>query len=159
MAEERFDDAMFGSRYFIQRTPGADDVPEMRRVVAEVYESRGLEEYAFKEYQKLLDAHPGYDKSDEVSARMYEIATLFLNGKRFRWKIPYQDSIYIPLFPSMSKTSKLYTQVVTNAPLAYMPPSHSTALGRRTKGRCRGSWGSLQTPRNTTRRPGPITVG
>ena len=39
---------MFGSRYFIQRTPGADDVPEMRRVVAEVYESRGLEEYALR---------------------------------------------------------------------------------------------------------------
>ena len=68
--EKRFDDAMFGARYFIQRTPGADDVPEMRRVVAEVYESRGLEEYAFKEYQKLLDAHPGYEKSDEVSAHV-----------------------------------------------------------------------------------------
>ena len=42
IAEKRFDDAMFGARYFIQRTPGADDVPEMRRVVAEVYESRGF---------------------------------------------------------------------------------------------------------------------
>ena len=37
----------------------------------------------------------------------------------------------------MSKTSKLYTQIVTNAPLACMLPNHSTALGRRMKGRCR----------------------
>ena len=141
MAEERFDDAMFGARYFIQRTPGADDVPEMRRVVAEVYESRGLEEYAFKEYQKLLDAHPGYEKSEEVSKRMYEIATMFLGGKRFRWKIPYQDTIYIPLFPSMSKTSKLYTQIVTNAPFGTHAAQAQYGIGQAHEKALQGFWG------------------
>ena len=141
IAEKRFDDAMFGARYFIQRTPGADDVPEMRRVVAEVYESRGLEQYAFKEYQKLLDAHPGYDKSDEVSARMYEIATLYLNGKRFRWKIPFQDSIYIPLFPSMGKTSKLYTQIVTNAPFGLHAAESQYGIGQAHERALKGFWG------------------
>ncbi len=141
IAEKRFDDAMFGARYFIQRTPGADDVPEMRRVVAEVYESRGLEQYAFKEYQKLLNAHPGYDKSDEVSARMYEIATLYLNGKRFRWKIPFQDSIYIPLFPSMSKTSELYTQIVNNAPFGLHAARSQYGIGQAHERALKGYWG------------------
>ncbi|SVE56681.1 uncharacterized protein METZ01_LOCUS509535, partial [marine metagenome] len=37
MKEERYGDAKFAAGYFIQRTPGADDVPEMRRVIAEIY--------------------------------------------------------------------------------------------------------------------------
>ena len=97
MKEERFGEAMFAARYFIKRTPTANDVPEMRRVVAEVYEGRGFDEYAFKQYQQLLDAHPDYDKTDEVFDRMHNIATLYLNGKSFRWKIPWQDTIYLSL--------------------------------------------------------------
>ena len=72
---------------------------------------------------------------------MYEIATLFLNGKRFRWKIPYQDSIYIPLFPSMSKTSKLYTQVVTNAPFGLHAAESQYGIGQAHERALQGFWG------------------
>ena len=44
MKEERLGEAMFAARYFIKRTPTANDVPEMRRVVDELYEGRGFDE-------------------------------------------------------------------------------------------------------------------
>ena len=141
MKEERYNDAKFGAGYFIERTPEADDVPEMRRVVATVYEKRGLEEYAFKEYQKLLDAHPGYKKSDEVAKRMYEITTQFLEGKSFRWKLPYQDTLYIPIGSSMGKTSKMYTQVVTNAPYGLYAAQSQYGVGQAHERSFEGVWG------------------
>ena len=139
--EERYNDAKFGAGYFIERTPEADDVPEMRRVVATVYEKRGLEEYAFKEYQKLLDAHPGYKKSDEVAMRMYEITTQFLEGKSFRWKLPYQDTLYIPIGSSMGKTSKMYTQIVTNAPFGLYAAQSQYGVGQAHERSFEGFWG------------------
>jgi hypothetical protein len=141
MKEERYNDAKFGAGYFIERTPEADDVPEMRRVVATVYEKRGLEEYAFKEYQKLLDAHPGYKKSDEVAMRMYEITTQFLEGKSFRWKLPYQDTLYIPIGSSMGKTSKMYSQVVTNAPYGLYAAQSQYGVGQAHERSLEGFWG------------------
>ena len=141
MKEERFSDAKFAAGYFIQRTPGADDVPEMRRVIAEIFEKRGLEEYAFKEYQKLLTAHPGYEKTDEVTQKMYEIASLFLGGKSFRWKLPYQDTFYIPTGSSMSKTSKLFTQVVTNAPYGLHAAQSQYGIGQAHEKSLEGFWG------------------
>ena len=141
MKEERYDDAKFAANYFIQRTPGADDVPVMRRVVAEVFEKRGLEEYAFKEYQKLLSAHPGYEKTDEVTQKMYEIATLYLGGKSFRWKLPWQDTLYIPTGSSMTKTSKLYTQIVTNAPFGAHAAQSQYGIGQAHEKALEGFWG------------------
>ena len=141
MKEERFGEAMFAARYFIKRTPTANDVPEMRRVVAEVYEGRGFDEYAFKEYQKLLDAHPDYDKTDEVFDRMYNISTLYLNGKSFRWKIPWQDTIYIPTGSSMRETSNLYTQIVTNAPYGAFAPKAQYGVGQAHERALEGFWG------------------
>ena len=141
MKEERYDDAKFAANYFIQRTPGADDVPEMRRIIAEVFEKRGLEEYAFKEYQKLLSSHPGYEKTDEVIQEMYEIATLYLGGKSFRWKLPWQDTFYIPTGSSMAKTSKLYTQIVTNAPYGLHAPQSQYGIGQAHEKALEGFWG------------------
>ena len=141
MKEQRYGDAKFAAGYFIQRTPGADDVPEMRRVIAEIYKERGLEEYAFKEYQKLLSSHPGYEKTDEVLQKMYEIAALYLGGKSFRWKLPYQDTLYIPTGSSMPKTSKLFTQIVTNAPYGSYAAQSQYGIGQAHERALNGFWG------------------
>ena len=143
MKEERYTQGMTAAKFFIRRTPTADDVPEMRRVVAEVYESRGFDEYAFKEYQKLLDAHPGYEKTDEVAERMYEIATLYLNGKSFRWKLPWQETIYIPTGSSMGETSKLYAQIVGNAPYGAYAAQSQYGVGQAHERSLQGFWGFL----------------
>ncbi len=143
MKEKRFSEAMFAARYFIKRTPTADDVPEMRRVIAEVYEGRGFEEYAFKEYQKLLDAHPGYEKTDDVFARMHEIAKVYLNGKSYRWKLPWQETIYIPTGSSMGETAKLYTQIVTNAPYGAYAAQSQYGVGQAHERALDGFWGFL----------------
>ncbi len=151
MKEERFSDAKFAAGYFIQRTPGADDVPEMRRIIAEVFEKRGLEEYAFKEYQKLLGSHPGYEKTDEVTQKMYEIASLYLEGKSFRWKLPYQDTLSIPTGSSMAKTSKLFTQVVTNAPYGLHAAQSQYGIGQAHEKALEGFWGIFASPKEYDR--------
>ena len=143
MKEERYSQGMTAAKFFIRRTPTADDVPEMRRVVAEVYEARGFDEYAFKEYQKLLDAHPGYEKTDEVAGRMHQIATLYYNGKSFRWKLPWQETVYIPTGSSMSETSKLYTQIVTNAPYGAFAAQSQYGVGQAHERALEGFWGFL----------------
>ena len=38
MKEERYSDAMFGAKFLIERYPGSDYAPEMRRIVAQIDE-------------------------------------------------------------------------------------------------------------------------
>tara|TARA_Y100000588_G_scaffold360300_1_gene420058 strand:+ start:649 stop:2079 length:1431 start_codon:yes stop_codon:yes gene_type:complete len=141
MKEERFGSAMFAAKYFIGKTPNANAVAEMRMVIGEVYERRGFHEDAFKEYQKLLDAHPDYENTDEVFARMYRIATLYLGGKSFRWKLPYQETVYIPTGSSMAETAKLYTQIVTNAPYGAYAAQSQFGIGQAHERALKGFWG------------------
>lgn len=135
--------ALFAARWLHVHQPGADLAPEARRIVAEVYEKRGFQENAFQEYQALLDAHPNYDaaKRAEVAQRMFDIAGKYLGGKWFRWKIPYQERMYLPLFSSMNRTAKLYQQVVTNAPYGELAASAQYGVGQAHEQALTGFWG------------------
>ena len=73
LAEGRLDEAIFAARYYIQSTRDGDSVPQMRLIVAEVYEKKGLKDDALKAYQQLLSLHPGYEKAGEIKRRMQEI--------------------------------------------------------------------------------------
>jgi len=135
--------ALFAARWLHIHQPGADLAPEARRIVAQVYEKRGFHENAFQEYQALLDAHPNYDaaKRSEVSQRMFEIAGEYLGGKWFRWKLPYQERMYLPLFSSMNRTANLYHQVVTNAPYGEHAASAQYGVGQAHEQALTGFWG------------------
>jgi len=152
LAKEAFDEgdntkALFTARWLHVHHPGADLAPEARRIVAQVYEKRGFHENAFQEYQALLDAHPNYDaenggaKRTEVAQRMFDIAGEYLAGEWFRWKIPYQERMYLPLFSSMSRTAKLYRQVVTNAPYGELAASAQYGVGQAHEQGLKGFWG------------------
>ena len=152
MAQEALDEgdntkAMFAARWLYVNQAGAELAPEARRIVAQIYEKRGFHENAFQEYQALLDAHPDYDaanggaKRTEVAQRMFDIAGEYLDGKWFRWKIPYQERMYLPLFSSMSRTAKLYRQVVTNAPYGELAASAQYGVGQAHEQALTGFWG------------------
>jgi outer membrane protein assembly factor BamD (BamD/ComL family) len=152
MAQEAFDEgdntkAMFAARWLYVNQAGAELAPEARRIVAQIYEKRGFHENAFQEYRALLDAHPNYDaanggaKRTEVAQRMFDIAGEYLDGKWFRWKIPYQERMYLPLFSSMSRTAKLYRQVVTNAPYGELAASAQYGVGQAHEQALTGFWG------------------
>jgi tetratricopeptide (TPR) repeat protein len=140
-AETRYDEAMFAARLYIEMHPGGLSAPEALRIVGESYEKRRFDEQAFKTYQKLLSRYPNYKKSDEIMNKMHEIAGRYLDGQWFRWKLPWQETVYIPTGPSMSRTSQLYTQIVTNAPYGTYAAKSQFGVGQSHEKALNGFWG------------------
>jgi tetratricopeptide (TPR) repeat protein len=140
-AEGEYDEAMFASRLYIELNPGGDSAPEALQIVGESYEKRSFDEHAFKAYQALLSRYPNYKKSDEVMGKMYSIAESYLNGQWFRWKLPYQETVFIPTGPSMTRTSQMYSQIVTNAPYGKFAAKSQFGIGQAHENALRGFWG------------------
>ena len=114
----------------------------------------------------LQERYPNYPRRDEVLQRQFEIAARFLEGQRFKWKLPYQESVYIPTFPSMIKTAKMYNQMVTNAPFSPLGAEAQLNIGQAYEKRVGGWFGTLfagdteyseavKAYETTTRRYGP----
>ena len=141
MKEGLYDEALFAARLYLFKNNPGDMRPEAQMMVATVYEKRGLDEYAFEEYQKLQDEYPEYEKNEEAAKQMYEIAARFLDGQWFSWKLPYQESVYIPTGPSMHRTSQLFTQIVTNAPYGTYAAQSQFGIGQAHENRLNGFWG------------------
>ena len=142
-AEGEYDEAMFASRLYVELNPGGDSAPEALRIVGEVYEKRSFDEHAFKAYEALLSRYPNYEKSDEVMKQMHEIAGRYLDGQWFRWKLPYQETVFIPTGPSMNRTSQLYAQIVTNAPYGKFAAKSQFGVGQAHEKALKGFWGFL----------------
>ena len=143
MTEEKYADAMFGARLYLQKFANKDSAPEAQRTVGDVYMNRGFDREAFEEYQTLLNNYPKYEKAAEVEEIMIQIADSYLDGKWFRWKLPYQESVYIPTGPSMYKTSKLYNSIVTNAPYGTFAAQAQYGIGQAHERALKGFWGWL----------------
>jgi tetratricopeptide (TPR) repeat protein len=141
LKEADYDEALFAARLYLLKEPTGDSRPEAQMIVATVYEKRGLDEYAFEEYQKLLDQYPKYEQNEEALKRMYEIASRFLDGQWFRWKLPYQETVFLPTGPSMHRTSQLFTQIVTNAPYGTYAAQSQYGIGFAHEKRLQGFWG------------------
>jgi len=140
-AEGEYDEAMFASRLYIELNPGGDSAPEALHIVGESYEKRSFDEHAFKVYQAILSRYPNYKKSDEVMEKMHAIAGRYLDGQWFRWKLPYQETVFIPTGPSMTRTSQLYSQIVTNAPYGKFAAKSQFGIGQAHENALRGFWG------------------
>ena len=115
VAQDAFDKkdyslALKAARRVVKVWPLSDYAPQAQYLVGRCYETKGFDERAFKEYQKLLEKYPKAAHYDEVLQRQYEIASRFLAGEWFRlWN-------YIPLFPSMERTAGLFEQIVKAGP-------------------------------------------
>jgi outer membrane protein assembly factor BamD len=103
----------------------SDYAPQAQYLIGRCYEERGLDEKAFKEYQKLLDKYPKSAQFEDVLKRQYEIAGRFLAGEWFRaW-----ETIPVPFYTSMDKTAGLYEKVVKNGPYSEIAPQAQLKIG------------------------------
>jgi outer membrane protein assembly factor BamD len=103
--------------------PLSDYAPQAQFIVGQCYEAKGMDERAFKEYQKVLEKYPRFVDCEKVLGREYEIANRFLAGEWFRlWT-------YIPFFPSMEKTADMYEKIVKDGPFSEIAPQAQLKIG------------------------------
>ncbi len=103
--------------------PLADYAPQAQYLVGRCFEATGKDEKAFTAYQKLLEKQPKIANYQEILQRQYEIANKYLAGKWFRlWG-------YIPLYPSMEKTSEMYAKIVKNGAYSDVAPQAQMKIG------------------------------
>ena len=115
--------ALKAARRVVRIWPLSDYAPQAQYIVGRCYENRGLDERAFKEYQRLIEKYPKAVNYEEVLKRQYEIANRFLGGEWFRlWG-------YIPFFPSMEKTADLFDKIVRNGPYSDVAPEAQMKIG------------------------------
>jgi outer membrane protein assembly factor BamD len=128
VAQDAFDKkdislALKAAHRVVRVWPLSDYAPQAQYLVGRCYETRGLDEKAFKEYQKMLETYPKFVNCEEVLQRQYAIANRFLAGERFRlWD-------YIPFFPSMERTAGLYEKIVKNGPYSDVAPQAQMKVG------------------------------
>jgi len=128
VAQDAFDKknnslALKAARRVVRRWPLSDYAPQAQYIVARCYEAKGLDERAFKEYQKLIDKYPKAVNYEEVLTRQFDIANRFLGGEWFRlWT-------YIPIFPSMDRTAVLFEAIVKNGPYSDVAPQAQMKVG------------------------------
>jgi outer membrane protein assembly factor BamD len=128
VAQAAFDRKAYGlalkaARHVLVRWPESDYAPQAQNLVARSYEAKGDAEKAFKEYQKLLEKQPKTASFDEIRRRQYEIANLFLAGKRFKlWGTS-------PLYRSMDRTAKMYKDIVQTGPYSDVAPQAQLNIG------------------------------
>lgn len=115
VAKELFDQKQYRSalkaaRRVVKVWPLSDYAGEGQYLVGRCYEARGMDERAFKEYQRALFNYPKLASYDEVLKRQFDIAGRFLGGQWFKlWG-------YIPFFPSMEKTAQFFETIQKNGP-------------------------------------------
>lgn len=103
--------------------PLSDYAGEAVYYVGRCYEARGIDQQAFKQYQKVLTRYPKAANYDEILKRQFDIATRFLGGQRFKL------FGYIPFFPSMDKTAKYFEDIVRNGPYYETGPKAQLNVG------------------------------
>ena len=128
VAQEAFDAGKYrlaakASRRVVARWPLSDYAPAAQYLIGRCYEYRHKDARAFKEYQKLIERYPKYERFDEVLLHQFEIANRFLAGQWFKlWG-------FIPFFPSMEKTADMYAKIVRNGPYSPIAPQAQLNLG------------------------------
>jgi outer membrane protein assembly factor BamD (BamD/ComL family) len=115
--------AMKAARRLVARWPLSDYAPEAQYLLGRCYEEKGFLEKAFKTYQELIEKHPKSAQYEEVLERQFQIAGQYLDGRWFRlWN-------YLPIYPSMDRTARMYDQIVGNGPYSSVGPKAQMAIG------------------------------
>lgn len=119
----RYDQAIKAAQRTVKVWPLSDYAPQAQYLTARCLEAKGKDEKAFKAYQGLLERYPKVEMYQEVLERQFEIANLYLSGKWFRlWG-------YIPAFPSMERTVKMYDALIKNGPYSPIAPQAQLNIG------------------------------
>ncbi len=108
--KKQYSQAARSARRTVKVWPLSDYAPQAQYLLGRSYEAKGMDERAFKEYQKLIQKYPKIDNYPEVLQRQFEISNRFLAGQWFKlWG-------YIPFFPSMERTCQMYEKLIKNGP-------------------------------------------
>ena len=103
--------------------PQSDYAPRAAYLVGRCLEVQRKDEAAFNAYQEIITKYPKSGQFNEVLQRQYEIAGRFLGGEWFKlWN-------FIPLYPSMDETAKLYDKIVANGPYSDVAPHAQLRIG------------------------------
>lgn len=121
--QKDIDTALKAARRTVNLWPLSDYAPEAQYLLGRCYEAEGHDEKAFKAYQKLVQKYPKAINYDDVLKRQFEIANRFLAGQWFK------AFGYVPLFPSMDKTIKMYDQIIKNGPYSDVAPYAQMNIG------------------------------
>ena len=115
--------ALKAARRVVKRWPFSDYAPQAQYLIARAYAARRMDQKAFKEYQELVAKYPKVDNYMEVQRQQFDIANRFLGGQWFKlWG-------YIPFFPSMDKTVKMYEQIIQSGPYSEVAPQAQMNIG------------------------------
>ena len=119
-----FSTTMHAANRVLKVWPLSDYAPRAQYLVGRCLEVRGWDEAAFNSYQNIIKKYPNSDSYEEVLWRQYEISNRFLGGEFFRifWN-------YLPLYPSMDDTAKLFGKVVDNGPYSDVAPHAQLGIG------------------------------
>ena len=128
VAQEAFDAGQYrlalkAAKHTTKTWPLSDSSGRAQYLIGRCYEARKRDERAFKEYQKALTKYPKLENYSEIQQRQFEIANRYLGGQWFKlWG-------YIPFFPSMDRTAKLFDQVNKNGPYSEIGPKALMNIG------------------------------
>lgn len=129
VAEEAFKNrdyatTMHAANRILKIWPLSDYAPRAAYLIGRCLETRGWDEAAFDMYQNLIKKYPNSGNYEEVIWRQYEIGNRFLGGEFFRifWN-------YLPLYPSMDDTAKMFGKVVNNGPYSDVAPHAQLGIG------------------------------
>jgi outer membrane protein assembly factor BamD len=104
--------------------PLSDYAPRAEFLIGRCLEMQGRDEAAFDAYQNIVKKYPRSDNYGNVLWHQYEIANRFLGGEFFRifWG-------YLPLYPSMDETAKMYGKIVDSGPYSDVAPHAQLRVG------------------------------
>ena len=122
--QQDYPTAMKAARRTVSRWPHSDYAPQAQYLMARCYEEEGKDEKAFKAYQHLIERYPKIENYNEIVQRQFIIANRFLAGQWFRlWD-------FIPVFPSMDRTIKMYEQIIKNGAYSQIAPEAQMNIGQ-----------------------------
>lgn len=128
VAQEAYDKGDFGlalkaARRVVKAWPLSDYAPKAQFLIGLSREARKQDHKAFQEYQKVLKNYPNVENYESITERQFEIADRFLAGQWFKlWG-------YVPFFPSMDKTAKMFETMVETGPYSEMAPQAQLKIG------------------------------
>lgn len=115
VAQKAFDNrqyrlALKAAQRVIKVFPFSDYPAQAEYIMGRCYEAKKMDEKAFNAYQTMLERYPKSINAEEVQNRQFAIALRYLHGQWFKlWG-------YIPIGPSMEKTSDMFTKIVNYGP-------------------------------------------
>jgi outer membrane protein assembly factor BamD len=114
---------LHASRRVLRVWPLSDYAPRAEYLIGRCLEAAHKDEAAFNAYQMIIEKYPRSENYNDVVWRQYEIGNRFLAGEWFRlWS-------YIPLYPSMDETAKMFDKIVSNGPYSEVAPHAQLKIG------------------------------